>query len=79
MFRSNEHLRHFLLAKLAAIDGITRMQTAHILEVPKLAFDWERIRHASEETAPTLDGRTPLSGDSLTDGERQPAARRPAR
>ena len=50
MLRSNEHLHQFLLKKLGVIDGIKGMQTAHILDVPKLAFDWERMRHASEET-----------------------------
>ena len=49
MMRSNEHLQQFLLKKLAVIEGIKGMQTAHILEVAKIAFDWERMRHASEE------------------------------
>jgi Lrp/AsnC family transcriptional regulator, regulator for asnA, asnC and gidA len=52
MLRSNEHLQQFLLKKLGVIAGITRMQTAHILSVAKLAFAWERMRHASEETIP---------------------------
>jgi Lrp/AsnC family transcriptional regulator for asnA, asnC and gidA len=50
MLRSNEHLHQFLLKKLGVIEGIKGMQTAHILDVPKIAFDWERMRHASEET-----------------------------
>ena len=49
MFRSEEHLRDFLIAKLGRIDGITRLRTVHVLEVPKLAFNWEQMRHASEE------------------------------
>jgi len=52
MLRSNDHLQQFLLKKLGVIEGITRMQTAHILEVAKIAFDWERMRHASEDAAP---------------------------
>jgi Lrp/AsnC family transcriptional regulator for asnA, asnC and gidA len=52
MLRSNEHLQQFLLKKMGGIPGITRMQTAHILSVAKLAFAWERMRHASEETIP---------------------------
>ena len=52
MFRSNEHLQQFLLKKLGGIEGITRLQTAHILDVPKIAFDWERMRHASEDGLP---------------------------
>lgn len=49
MFRSEEHLRDFLIAKLGRIDGITRMRTVHVLKVPKIAFNWEQMRHASEE------------------------------
>src|SRR5712691_5066062 len=46
MLPSNEHLRHLLLDKLAKIEGITRMQTAQVLEVAKIAFDWNRMLHA---------------------------------
>jgi len=49
MFRSEAHLRDFLIAKLGRIQGITRMRTVHVLKVPKLAFNWEQMRHASEE------------------------------
>ncbi len=48
MLRSNEHLQWFLLKRLGAIDGIRGMQTAHILDVPKIIFDWERMRLAGE-------------------------------
>lgn len=49
MFRSEAHLRDFLIAKLGRIQGITRMRTVHVLKVPKLAFNWDQMRHASEE------------------------------
>lgn len=49
MVRSNQHLRHLLLRKIGGIEGITQIRTAHILEVPKFAFDWERMREAGEE------------------------------
>ena len=49
MLRSHDHLHHFLLKKLGVIEGITRIQTAHILAVPKIAFDWERMRQASAD------------------------------
>lgn len=49
MLRSNEHLQQFLLKKLGVIEGISRMQTAHILDVAKIAFEWERMRHASSD------------------------------
>ncbi len=48
MFRSNEDLRHFLLERLARIDGITAMRTAQILEVAKITFDWETMLHAGQ-------------------------------
>jgi DNA-binding Lrp family transcriptional regulator len=48
LFRSEEHLRDFL-AKLVKIRGITRMRTAHVLKVPKIAFNWEQMLHAGEE------------------------------
>ena len=54
MLRSNEHLQRFLLKQLGAIDGIKGMQTAHILDVPKITFDWERMIQAGE-TANTVD------------------------
>jgi Lrp/AsnC family transcriptional regulator for asnA, asnC and gidA len=43
MLPSNEALRHLLLDKLAKIDGITQMQTAQVLEVAKIAFDWNQM------------------------------------
>jgi Lrp/AsnC family transcriptional regulator for asnA, asnC and gidA len=46
MLPSNEALRRLLLEKLARIAGITRMQTAQVLEVAKIAFDWNRMLHA---------------------------------
>ncbi|CAA9552987.1 MAG: hypothetical protein AVDCRST_MAG18-467 [uncultured Thermomicrobiales bacterium] len=48
MLRSNGHLQRFLLKRLGVIDGIKGMQTAHILDVPKIAFDWERMLQAGE-------------------------------
>lgn len=48
MLRSNEHLRHFLFTDLGTIAGITQVRTAHILSVPKLGFDWTRMRQADE-------------------------------
>jgi len=47
-FRSEVHLRDFL-TNLGKTGGITRMRTAHVLKVPKLAFNWEQMRHAGEE------------------------------
>lgn len=49
MLRSTAHLRHFLLQKLGRIDGITSIRTAHILEVVKIAFDWESMLRAGED------------------------------
>ena len=43
MLPSNEALRHLLLDKLARIDGVTQMQTAHVLDVAKIAFDWNQM------------------------------------
>jgi Lrp/AsnC family transcriptional regulator, regulator for asnA, asnC and gidA len=43
MLPSNEHLRFLLLEQLARIEGITRMQTAQVLKVAKIAFDWNRM------------------------------------
>lgn len=48
MLRSNEHLQRFLLEGLGKIDGVTQIRTSHILSVAKLAFNWERMRHARE-------------------------------
>ncbi len=49
MVRSHRHLRHLLLDKIGKIEGITQIRTAHILEVPKFAFDWERMLQAGVE------------------------------
>jgi Lrp/AsnC family transcriptional regulator for asnA, asnC and gidA len=46
MLPSSEDLRHLLLDRLAGIDGITRIQTAQVLEVAKIGFDWPRMLHA---------------------------------
>ena len=43
MLPSDEALRHLLLGKLAKLDGVTQMQTAHVLEVAKIAFDWNQM------------------------------------
>ena len=43
MLPSSEDLGRRLLERLAAIEGITRMQTAQVLEVAKIAFDWPRM------------------------------------
>jgi len=45
MVPSNDTLRRLLLQKLAKIEGITRMQTAQVLQVAKIAFDWDRMLH----------------------------------
>ncbi len=50
MLPSNEGLRHLLLERLARIEGITRMQTAQVLRVAKIAFDWPRMLHAEQAT-----------------------------
>jgi len=50
MFRSQAHLQHFLLQRFARVDGITRMRTAQVLKVAKLAFDWEAMRRAGTES-----------------------------
>jgi len=70
MFRSEEHLRYVLLQKLAKIDGISGMQTAHILDVAKITFDWERMRHADEE----IESHTPCAA-TASDGQRLKSAR----
>ena len=48
MLPSSEDLRHLLLERLAGIEGITRMQTAQVLKVAKIAFDWPRMLHAEQ-------------------------------
>jgi Lrp/AsnC family transcriptional regulator for asnA, asnC and gidA len=60
MVPSNEDLRDLLLERLAKIEGITRMQTAQVLEVAKIAFDWNRMLHADQAAAPpTADRPSP--------------------
>ena len=49
MVRSHRHLRDLLLGKIGKIEGISQIRTAHILEVPKIAFDWERMLQAGED------------------------------
>ncbi|HLZ26223.1 MAG TPA: Lrp/AsnC family transcriptional regulator [Chloroflexota bacterium] len=43
MLPSSDDLRRLLLERLAGIEGIIRMQTAQVLEVAKIAFDWPRM------------------------------------
>ncbi len=71
MFRSTDHLRHFLLEKVAKIDGITRLQTVHILEVTKLTFEWERMLRAGEQIAPVDNGHGPWPHGRADDQQRQ--------
>lgn len=59
MLRSNEHLQRFLIKQLGAIDGIKGMQTAHILDVAKIAFDWERMIQAGEVGSKTDSDQIP--------------------
>jgi Lrp/AsnC family transcriptional regulator for asnA, asnC and gidA len=65
LFRSEEHLRIFLLKRLAAIDGVVRMQTMRILEVSKITFDWEAMRRAG------TDGNATDHGAALDDAPTQ--------
>jgi len=63
MLPSNEDLRQLLLGKLARIDGITRIQTSQVLQVAKIAFDWNRMLHAdqaSERPAEVRSTPTPM-------------------
>jgi Lrp/AsnC family transcriptional regulator for asnA, asnC and gidA len=53
MLRSNEHLQHFLVEVLGAIDGVTRLRTSQILGIEKLAFNWEQMLSASPDKAAT--------------------------
>ncbi len=46
MLPSTEDLRHLVPERPAHIDGIVRMQTAQVLEVAKIGFDWPRMLHA---------------------------------
>jgi Lrp/AsnC family transcriptional regulator, regulator for asnA, asnC and gidA len=76
MFRRNEDLRHFLLEKLARIDGITRMQTCQVLEVAKIAFDWERMRHAGDTSVQSVDSGEIARPATPADGHVEPRKRR---
>lgn len=61
LFRSEDHLRDFLLKRLAKIDGVSRIQTMRILEVAKITFDWEAMRTAEKDgdhLRSTGDGRS---------------------
>ena len=92
MVPSNEVLRRLLLEKLARIKGITQMQTAQVLQVAKIAFDWNRMLRAhlateppqgapSESTLTTRKNgaRSPArQNNRSTDARRQPQRRRPA-
>jgi Lrp/AsnC family transcriptional regulator for asnA, asnC and gidA len=40
-FYSHQHLLDFLRGKIAAIEGVTRTETAIILKVAKFSFEWE--------------------------------------
>jgi Lrp/AsnC family transcriptional regulator, regulator for asnA, asnC and gidA len=77
MLRSDEHFRHFLLQKLAKTDGITRLQTAHILEVAKITFDWERMRRAGEASDPPVEDFVPSPSGAKSDGSVPPNRRHP--
>jgi Lrp/AsnC family transcriptional regulator for asnA, asnC and gidA len=65
MLPSNEALRHLLLDKLARIDGITQMQTAHVLEVAKIVFDWNQMLDVDgrSESTPVPGQPPPLRPD----------------
>jgi len=90
MLPSNEALRRLLLEKLAKIEGITQMQTAQVLQVAKIAFDWNRMLRANLATAsphvlPTESTLTTRKNGSQaparrqnrsTDARRQPRPRR---
>jgi Lrp/AsnC family transcriptional regulator, regulator for asnA, asnC and gidA len=75
MLPSNEALRRLLLEKLAKIEGITQMQTAQVLQVAKIAFDWNRMLRANLASEPPP---VPTSASTLTtrrNGSQAPAGR----
>jgi Lrp/AsnC family transcriptional regulator for asnA, asnC and gidA len=51
-FASPEHLHQFIKRKLAPIRGITRVETAIILNVAKFTFHWATIRHEADQYVP---------------------------
>jgi Lrp/AsnC family transcriptional regulator, regulator for asnA, asnC and gidA len=70
MLRSHAHLRHFLLEKLAKIEGITSMQTAHILSVAKITFEWERMLAANGVPDAAPGDPSPAEiGDAIVAGD----------
>lgn len=71
LFRSEDHVRDFLLRHLAKIDGISRIQTMRILEVAKITFDWDVMRSAGKDgdhLTSTADGRN-HTFEHAVDGE----------
>jgi DNA-binding Lrp family transcriptional regulator len=51
-FASPDHLHQFIKEKLAPIRGITKVDTAVILNVAKFTFHWAAIRHEAEQHVP---------------------------
>jgi DNA-binding Lrp family transcriptional regulator len=51
-FASPEHLHQFIKTKLAPIRGITKVETAIILNVAKFTFHWAAIRHEADQVVP---------------------------
>jgi Lrp/AsnC family transcriptional regulator, regulator for asnA, asnC and gidA len=51
-FASSGHLHEFITTKLAAIPGITAVETSVILKVAKLTFHWDELLRESVHHAP---------------------------
>jgi DNA-binding Lrp family transcriptional regulator len=51
-FASPDHLHQFIKTKLAPIRGITKVDTAVILNVAKFTFHWAAIRHEADQVVP---------------------------
>jgi Lrp/AsnC family transcriptional regulator for asnA, asnC and gidA len=68
-FRSNEHLHAFFSQRLAPLQGVTRVESLHVLHLAKFGFDWTGMRHAHE--AYPLKG--PASMDNHSNSVSAPA------
>jgi hypothetical protein len=76
MLPSNEALRRLLLEKLAKIEGITHMQTAQVLQVAKIAFDWNRMLRANLATEPPAVLASESTPTTRRNGSQAPAGRK---
>jgi len=56
-FHEQDDLRRFLTDRLLRIDGLARVETAHVLQMIRYAYDWGRDTSVNGQSRPPIKSR----------------------